>query len=139
MFIDPNLDPSSRNYREFYQLLMPMRQRKIQPRIEIHRSFCKGDGPSRTFPTEAEWQESFSVLGAVGLTIEVFLWDDFHDRCLITDIIGISVGGGFDVTGNKDDWSLWGRMGRDNRDNIQRLFDPAARPKNLKWHFEVTK
>lgn len=38
MFIDPNLDPSSDNYREFCQLLNPIASRVVKPRIEIHRS-----------------------------------------------------------------------------------------------------
>ncbi|ABQ25236.1 hypothetical protein [Geotalea uraniireducens] len=141
MFIDPNLDPSSRNYREFSRLLTPLSQRQLRPRIEIHRSLCQGDGRARTFPTEADWKVSFAGLGAdlhaCGLTAEVFLWDDFHERYLITDIVGVSVPAGFDVTGKKDDWSTWGRLGREDKDKIQRLFDPAARPESLKWHFQI--
>lgn len=141
MFIDPNLDPDSRNYREFHKLLTPLSQRPLPPKIEIHRSFCLGDGPARTFPTEADWKARFAPLGAVihplGLTAEVFLWEDFHDRYLITDIIGISVPAGFDVTGMTNDLTTWGRLGREDRDKFQRLFDPASRPpESLKWHFQ---
>ncbi len=63
MFIDPNLDPSSHSYREFDQLLAPLAHRNPKPTIEIHRSFCKGDGSGRTFPTEGEWKASFAMLG----------------------------------------------------------------------------
>ncbi|MDQ5909316.1 MAG: hypothetical protein QG599_1411 [Pseudomonadota bacterium] len=137
MFIDPNLDPNSYNYREFYRLLAPLASRAIKPHIEIHRSFCRGDGPARTFPTQADWKASFTSLGnalqSLNLTIEVFFWDDFHERYLITDIVGFSVPGGFDITGKPDDWSTWGRLGREDKDKIQRLFDPAARPRSLKW------
>lgn len=141
MFIDPNLDPSSYNYREFSQLLAPLAERSIKPRIEIHRSFCKGDGPARTFPTEADWNVAFSalsgILSSLNLTAEVFFWDDFHERYLIADVIGISVPAGFDVTGKMDDPSTWGRLGRDDKDKIQRLFDPAARAGSLKWRFTI--
>lgn len=141
MFIDPNLDPRSHSYREFNQLLAPLAQRAIKPRIEIHRSLCKGDGAGRTFPTAADWQATFSVLGtalqANGLQAEVFGWDDFHDRYLITDLVGISVPAGFDVTGKLDDFSTWGRLGRDDKDKVQRLFDPAARAGSLKWRFAI--
>lgn len=136
MFIDPNLDPSSYNYREFHRLLTPLASRAVKPRIEIHRSLCRGDGRDRTFPTLAEWKASFTSLGntlqSLNLTMEVFLWDDFHERYLITDIIGVSVPAGFDITGKSDDWSTWGRLGREDKDTIQRLFDPAARPGSLK-------
>jgi len=139
MFIDPNLDPSSHNYREFIQLLAPLTERVIPPRIEIHRSFCKGDGPARTFPTEANWKAAFAsfgnVLADMNLKAAVFFWDDFHDRHLIADVIGISVPAGFDVTGRLNDCSTWGRLGREDKDQIQRLFDPAAR--QPKWHFSI--
>lgn len=141
MFIDPNLDPSSFNYREFIQLLKPIAMRTIKPRLEIHRSLCKGDGRARTFPSEAEWRAIFAAFGgslaSAGLTAEVFLWDDFHERYLIADIVGMSVPAGFDVTAKPDDWSTWGRLGRDDKDKIQRLFDPAARAESLKWRFVI--
>ncbi|MFZ1641232.1 MAG: hypothetical protein WAV07_07280 [Candidatus Contendobacter sp.] len=141
MFIDPNLDPNSHNYREFHRLLTPLASRAVKPRIEIHRSLCRGDGRARTFPTQADWKTSFTSLGntlqSLKLTVEVFLWDDFHERYLITDIIGVSVPAGFDITGKPDDWSTWGRLGREDKDKIQRLFDPAARRGSLKWRFMI--
>jgi len=141
MFIDPNLDPSANNYRDFEQLIAPLARRGVKPRVEIHRSLCKGDGKARTFPTEADWKVCFAELGqklrGFGITAEVFGWDDFHERYLIADVIGISVPAGFDVTGKQDDWSTWGRLGRDDKDKIQRLFDPAARQGSLKWRFTI--
>jgi hypothetical protein len=124
-----------------HKILAPLAQRVVKPRIEIHRSFCKGDGPERTFPTEADWKISFdtlrTALGSLGLTAEVFFWDDFHERYLIADIVGVSAPAGFDVTGRANDWSTWGRLGRDDKDKIQRLFDPASRADKLKWRFVI--
>lgn len=141
MFIDPNLDPSSPNYREFGQLLLPLASRTVKPRVEIHRSFCRGDGPNRTFPTEADWKASFAPLGTVlrptPVSAEVFLWEDFHDRYLISDVIGIMVPGGFDVTTDPNARSTWGRLGREDRDGIQRMFDPAAQQRRLYWRFKI--
>ena len=141
MFIDPNLDPSSYNYREFGQLLATLATRSVKPRLEIHRSLCKGDGPGRTFPKLAEWQASFAslhqALAKNGLSAEVFFWDDFHDRYLVSDVVGISVPGGFDITGKPGDTSIWGRLGRETKDQIQRQFDPATRAASLKWRFTV--
>lgn len=141
MFIDPNLDPSSYGYREFGILLAPLRHRTVKPRIEIHRSLCDGDGPRRTFPDLATWRTRFEplhlILDSHGLSAEVFGWDDFHDRYLITDILGSTTPAGFDVTGKPDDFSTWGRLGRDDKDKIQRLFDPAARGGSLRWRFVI--
>ena len=141
MFVDPNLDPSGHNYREFHQLLTPALARVAKPRIEIHRSICKGDGPARTFPTGADWRGAFGTLdgwlAANGLSAEVFFWDDFHERYLIADVVGISVPAGFDVTSKADDWSTWGRLGRADKDTIQRMFDPASRGGSLKFRFRI--
>jgi hypothetical protein len=142
MFIDPNLDPSQHNYRDFYKLLAPAVQRVVKPKIEIHRSLCDGDGPNRTFPTELEWKKRFiplaTVLASFEIKAEIFIWDDFHERYLIADIVGASVGGGFDITGKSNDWSTWGRLGRDDKDKIQRLFDPAVRSDKLRWRFAIS-
>jgi hypothetical protein len=139
MFIDPNLDPSSYNYREFPQLLEPLTKRAVKPRLEIHRSFCKGDGKSRTLPTKAEWKVSFAGLDAQlktrGLEAEVFFWDDFHIRLLITDVVGINLEAGFDTTSRPDDKTIWTRLGRSDKDSWQKRFDPAAN--TPKWRFTI--
>jgi hypothetical protein len=56
----------------------------------------------------------------------------FHEA-----IVGISVPAGFDVTGKQDDWSTWGRLGRDDKDSVQRLFDPSMRQGSLKFRFKI--
>ena len=118
MFIDPYLDPSEGNYRDFHQLLAPLQARNPKPRIEIHRSFCRGSGQGRCFPSQAEWQTAFrsldTALDRAGLSAEVFCWQDFHDRHLITDIVGILAGAGFDTTGKPQDMTTWSCLSRDD-------------------------
>lgn len=141
MFIDPNLDPSASNYREFEQLFSAQLQRTPKPVIEIHRSFCKGDGPARTFPTPQDWEAAFAplerVLRDIGLTAEVFGWDDFHGRYLISDVIGLQVEAGFDTTRKMGEMTAWVRIGRADKDTWQREYDPASRPGSLKWRFTI--
>lgn len=140
MFIDPYLDPSTSGYGQFNQLLAPLAQRNPKPKIELHRSFNKGL-PQGTLPDKAFWEKAFAGLSAQikaqGLTAEVFIWSDFHDRHLVTDIIGVTAAAGFDVTAKPNDMTTWSRMGRDSKDTIQRLFDPAARPTSLCWRFWI--
>lgn len=128
MFIDPYLDPSASNFREFHKLLAPLADRSTQPKIELHRTFFCGDGPQRTFPTLDEWQTRFRKLevglGGSGLRVDVFLWDDWHDRYLITDITGIHVGAGFDITGKPGDISTWARLEEPAKAALERQFDP---------------
>jgi hypothetical protein len=140
MFIDPNLDPDRPNYREFDKLLAPFALRPVKPLIEIHRSICDGDGPSREFHSEAEWKQKFTNLSQQlrqqSLTAEVFGWDDFHDRYLITDVIGIQVPAGFDVSRNVNELpTSWARLGRDGKEEFQRKFDPAMR--SPRWRFKI--
>lgn len=141
MFIDPNLDPSQHNYREFFSLLQPLSLRDPRPRIELHRSFCRGDGAGRSFPRIEEWKQAFASLDiqlkGAGLSAEVFLWQDFHDRYLITDVVGVTVGAGFDVTQVVDDKTTWARLGKSDRDDFQRRYDPASRPLDLKQRFRI--
>lgn len=141
MFIDPNLDPSRNNYQQFGQLLTGLGTRRVKPRIEVHRSFCKGDGPARTFPIAAEWSQAFAPLGQqlaqAGLSAEVFGWEDFHIRLLIADVIGVNLEWGFDVTTRANEMTVWTRLGRNDKDYWQRRFDPAAAAGSLKWRFGI--
>lgn len=141
MFIDANLDPSSRNYQEFGQLLFPLAGRAIKPRIEIHRSFCMGDGRNRTFPTKQEWQIRFDplrdALSSRGLSAEIYFWNDFHDRYLIADVIGLSVQAGFDVTTQPGANTTWARIDRGDKDMWQRKYDESANSSELHWRFSI--
>lgn len=138
MFIDPYLDPSSQGYGQFHQLLAPLAVRAPKPKIELHRSFNKGV-PQHVTPNEAYWRQAFSGLGAQlkasGLVAEVFIWSEFHDRFLISDVIGIGASAGFDVTNRPDDLAVWSRLGRGDKDAIQRRFDPASSPP--RWRFVI--
>jgi predicted deacylase len=141
MLIDPYLDPSEHNYKEFHRLLAPFANRGLKPHIEFHRSFCRGSGRNRSFPSLPEWQAAFRSLDTLleqsGLSAEVFCWQDFHDRHLIADIIGIHAGAGFDVTVQAQDMTTWSCLSRGDRDVIQRQYDPATRPDDLKHRFII--
>lgn len=129
MFIDPYLDPSSQGYGQFHQLLAPLAGRDPRPKIELHRSFNKGL-PQHVTPNEAYWRQAFSGLGAQltanGLAGEVFIWSEFHDRFMIADVIGINASAGFDVTNRPNDLAVWSRLGRSDKDSVQRRYDPAS-------------
>jgi len=145
MFIDPHLDPARPGYRDFVQLLAAAGRRSPAPAIEIHRVCYEGSGPSRVFPMrdEAEYFERRfrdALQGSVrapGLSVEVFVWDDFHDRYLICDLIGISLPNGFDTTAHPTSVTRWTRLGRKDRDDVQREFDPASRRHALRHRFAI--
>ena len=137
-FIDPYLDPTRLLYREFGDLLDGIGA----PVIEIHRVCYSGTGSSRRILDLFEWEEHFRVgldasLRSANLGAEIFIWDDFHDRYLISNLVGISLPNGFDTTSNPNDVTTWTRLGRDTRDDIQREFDPASGRHTLHGQFSI--
>ncbi|MFH1743175.1 MAG: hypothetical protein ABIH23_29560, partial [bacterium] len=103
MFIDRMLDPTRPSYREFARLLLATQREGISPLIEIHRvNYEKSRKNQRS---NDEWERRFrecleGLLKDNGITVHVFIWDDLHDRYLITDIIGINLPNGFDIGRN---------------------------------------
>ena len=145
MFIDPHLDPGKRRYGSFGTLLQRAGNRVPAPRIEIHRVCYEGSGPGRWLPMTEDpeyYRSAFRdalarPLRDAGLYAEVFVWKDFHDRYLLGNVVGISLPNGFDVSGASGGSTTWTRLGRDDRDDLQREFDPVARPDALVDRFDV--
>lgn len=142
MLIDPHLDPSQERYADVLPLLLLAQGRQPAPRIEIHRVIYVGSGQNRQLINTAEWENRFrhawgNDLSAAGLEVEIFIWDDHHDRYLITDLIGIEMGNGYDTTRNPNDITTWSRISRKDRDDIQREFDPACNRHTLRHHFVI--
>lgn len=131
MFIDPHIDPSKGKYDDLLRILARPQTRTVKPLIEIHRVAWYGVGTDKSpkIPqVVAALQPSLSTTAkATGLTFEVFLWDDFHDRYLVSDLIGISLPYGFATTRARNALTTWTRLGRADRDAVQREFDPAHR------------
>lgn len=142
MFIDPHLDPARPGYGEFAHLLEAAGRRSPAPAIEIHRVCYEGSGPNRVFHTNNNFERRFrealqASVRAAGLSVEVFIWDDFHDRYLISDLIGISLPNGFDTTTDPTGVTRWTRLGTNDRDDVQREFDPASGRHTLRHRFAI--
>lgn len=145
MFIDPHLDPAKRGYREFAQLLAAVGRRSPAPTIEIHRVCYVGSGPGRVFPMRNDveyFHQRFrdaleATVRASDLRVEVFVWDNFHDRYLISDLVGISLPNGLDTTNDPRSVTRWTRLGRNDRDDIQREFDHASGRHELQHRFVI--
>jgi hypothetical protein len=127
-FIDPYLDPTGTNYREFYQLISAIQRASgAAPRIEVHRKYS--GSPSDPPLTKDDWINRFrrlsATLTAATLKIEVFVWDDFHDRYLITNLIGINLNNGFDIS-SVNDITTWNKLNRQVREDINKEFTPDS-------------
>jgi hypothetical protein len=142
LFVDPHLDPGRHQYREFVDLLVDAGNRRPVPLIEIHRVCYEGSGPGRRILDIAELERGFrqalaARLAAAGLQATVFVWDDFHDRYLISNLMGITLPNGFDTTRDPRSVTTWTRLGRNERDDIQREFEEASRRHALRGRFTI--
>lgn len=138
MLIDPHLDPTQRRYDSILPLLLLTEHRNPAPLIEVHRIISVGSGRNTQIINSTEWERRFhqewgAALNDVNMKVEILIWDDFHDRYLIADNIGIKMSNGFDVSSRATDITTWSRLSRRDRDDIQREFDPASNRHKL-WH-----
>ena len=142
MFIDPHLDPTQQRYFDVLPILLLAQGRCPTPLIEVHRVVYVGSGQNRKLINPTEWETRYrnvwgNELINAGLKVEIFIWDDHHDRYLISDLIGIGMGNGFDTIINPNEITTWSRLGRTTRDDIQREFDPACNRHVLRHRFTV--
>lgn len=141
MFIDPYIDPLAANYSEFPQLLLAAGANGRKPLIEIHRASLRRVGGQREGQVTAKWMADFQPwsdrLARAGLKADVYLWERMHDRYLISDLVGIVVPNGFDITADAADTSTWVRLGRVERDARQKEFHPASGVHGLAGLFEI--
>ena len=136
-FIDPHLDPAEPRYGAFTDLLKRAGQRSPAPNIEIHRATYNVPGQPGKAYFESQFASHLKVtLQSVGLGVKVFIWKDFHDRYLVSNLIGISLPNGFD-TGGRHIETRWSRLDRRDRDDVQREFDPASQRHKLMWQFRI--
>ena len=102
MLIDLYFDPVERRYRDAVTLLTDAGGRTPAPLVEIHRVAWYDDSgdkrPQSVRVEDALRPRLAAATAQSGLAFEVYLWDDFHDRYLISDLVGISLPYGFDTT-----------------------------------------
>ena len=151
MFIDPYIYPEQRNYADFIQLLVAVGNRPPQSsqplvEIEIHskiRQFRKKNGKlankeeTRRIMENTFRNEFDPILSRPNLKVEVFIWDNFHDRYLISNLGGIQMSNGFDTSSKPDDLTTWSRLGRSTRDDVQREFARESNKHKLLFNFKI--
>ena len=142
MFIDAHINPEEPRYLTIPQMISIAVNReptRPQPKIEIHRVCYEGSGRNRTFPTEGDWINRFTSNPWGQYRFEVFVWDEFHDRHLISDLCDIQLGAGFDASPVPVPHltTTWTRLDRQVRDQVQREFDPASNIHRLRYRFRV--
>ena len=142
-FIDPHIDPERPQYRDFLRLLLDpiLIQRGVKPRIELHRVAWKGTGHDRR-PMVQEIETNFThswsqTLRKNGISVEVFLWNDFHDRFLATSLMGMSWSNGFDTTNDPAARVTVSRIDRRDLDDLQKEFGGNSSIHTLEHKFTI--
>jgi hypothetical protein len=138
MFIDPYLDLQAANYQDFLTLLKAIASINPGVDIELHRQIKTANGGQ--LRSASNWKQGFDqVLTAdpalKSLNIKVFIWDEFHDRYLVTNLMGISVPYGFDTT-KKDEATRWSMLSPQDANDVRDEFtdgDPQFRRKLRKF------
>lgn len=129
MFIDPYIDPSVPRYQAFVDLVTKAFRPKGRPpvRIEIHRAATTGSGRNKEVLTRRAVEEMFlplvQALRKAGMRAELFIWDDFHDRHLISNLIGLTLSNGFDIEEKKGSKITFAQISGAVRDDVIREFD----------------
>jgi len=111
------------------------------PTIEIHRCISAGSGIDKKPLKKQEWENRFreSLLSCLPKRskVEVFLWDEMHDRYLISNIVGINIPNGFDTSRRKPALTTWQKLDEKERDAIQREFDENSLDHKLQGRFTL--
>lgn len=134
MFIDPYLDLQAANYQDFLILLKDVASINPGVDIELHRQIKPAHGAQ--FLSADNWTQSFDqVLAADPVLknqkIKVFIWDEFHDRYLVSNLMGISAPYGFDTT-KKNEATRWSMLSPQDTNDVREEFsegDPQFRRK----------
>jgi len=132
ILVDPHMDPTdTHQYGDLVRILENLRHRSAKPLVELHRAAWYGGGSDKRAQIPqvvgALTPRLSSIAKLAGVSFDIFLWDEIHDRYLISDLIGISLPYGFATTAAPNATTTWTRLGRADRDLVQRDFDPAYR------------
>ena len=124
VIIDPFLNPEERNYAEFPRLLIKLIELNRGLFIEIHVK-DNGSKHARIKPFEdalrtIKWNGEF----------QLHVWDKFHDRYVISNLVGISMQRGLEFGGSKKgELLVWNRLTSEIREQKLKDVDPTLQ----KW------
>lgn len=126
MFIDPYIDVMN-NYSEFARLVCGCHRLGVPVQVEVHRA-CVDVNPNEL---QLRFEDYFRpCLHKLNVKVSVFFWSGFHDRFVISNLVGISLSNGFDIGRGAHDTAVWSLLDIRIRDEIQSKFDPQGGNKN---------
>lgn len=143
MFIDAYIDPRAPNYEEFPQLLLAAGSNENKPIIQIHRASWRKVGGKIEVQPLAAWIADFDPwsekLARTDMKADVFIWEDTHDRYLVSDTISINLPYGFDIGSDGDPPTTWSRIGTKEIERLQLEYEPNCKVHRLVGSFSIGK
>jgi len=133
MFMDHGMDPSDPDYEGFIDILLMAKERIEKPLlIELHRLWTIGAGHKIVDDYKNFWEKKFNniwgkILMDNDMQVKVYLWNDLHDRYIISDVFAYHIGNELKTHGR--DTMTWSRVPPDIRDTVMR---EMANPKKYK-------
>jgi hypothetical protein len=123
--IDPYLDPEHRDYSHIPQLLKSARNARKD--LQLHREAKYGPTrESRVITKENDWRQIFGKWDAEfrreGLSVQVFIWGDFHNRYLVSNLASLKLGKGFGVSRDPKAFDHWARLDSNTCEGLEREF-----------------
>lgn len=130
-FIDPYLDPERPGYGSFIRLVQRLAARKTPPdEVQVHRAKDPDTGKSTLAATpeglKARFERMLARVTGRRFKVQLFVWEKFHDRHLVTDVGGAVMGNGFDERSQWVETTTWSRHTYASIDAIRREFDPTS-------------
>lgn len=140
--IDPYLNPDG-----YITELLPFCT-KLDAPIHVHIPLISPGERRTVLPSEAfSWKEKrqheFSrfdtQLKRKSLRAEIHLWDHFHDRFIITNLLGIHMGKGLSINDKVNEITTWSKLSKLDREAVEREFDSNSGQRTLKYKFTIGK
>lgn len=140
MFIDPYLSPYKYDgYEEFYKILQAINRTEVL--IECHLALNREKRKPKTEKKEKKDYEDYfrkkltNVIKQAQLEVNFFIWDEFHDRYIISNLVGIMSGNSFSI-GEQE--TTWMRLDRTRKGQIQAEFDGNSRKHGTPFIFTIS-
>lgn len=142
-FADPHMEPGRRGYGgEFGRWIQRLADRREPPsEVRVHRVIYRGSSQNRVVLAPAEirgwFEDALRVVRNRRFEVRLLIWPDFHDRHLLTDVGGVQMSNGFDVSADPTARTTWGRLSNGALDELTKQFDEARLPDRRARTFDL--
>jgi hypothetical protein len=140
--VDAYFNPRSSTYADFtgglVTLITHRSQRLAKPVMEFHSGHLSED--KRLMPQQEvrdRYAPLSSALRDLGLTADVTIWSDLHDRYLLTDLGAYVLGNSLTSSKDFDKRNTWARLDEKDANELNTLYTPEVRPNKVVYRLTI--